>query len=359
MSKTSQVAKVYYESNGGSPITSIEQFVKTGVSNRKIGNDFYVNEVSGKSNTLGWNGFQFRQIKSDIVKFAGIEVFQGDSNRGALKDNDDFDLLIAVVKNKNIVILNGDDRSFGETRDARDGDGIFTISFECLKQMFKLKSQWQVIKELASGNIQIVDFSKDECIKLSAKDRRQIKESKGDKNKIRAIKPPEFGFSLVGTALWHRAAWICFKDKKNNFYIMGQDEGSYFCSQLPNVFKTQNITWRQALRALMPKEAGHDTPRQGEWFMVKVNDKNIPSLVDCITFNNSESNNLVLPIDHEDANWHELITYQFRISKNGTIYTRGFILRHSGHANIERDQDSWYKIVRNTAVRSVSVQGVD
>ena len=46
-----------------------------------------------------------------------------------------------------------------------------------------------------------------------------------------------------------------------------------------------------------------------------------------------------------------------RSAKNGTIYAKDGDLSHPQHDNVEFS--GWTKFIRNTAVKSVSVQGVD
>lgn len=326
-------------------LTSIDNFIKTGTPNKKDGKNFVVHAADG-----GWlSPFIMRKIESDFIQSVGFY-----SNSSKLVP----DMLVATVNKKPVIVINGDARTDGFSFNTESA----TISLECLKQMFGLTNITQVINQLVSGKIQIIDFTNDEKKELSSRDKK-IKAAGKNTNKISAIKPPEFGFTLVtagNNRYWHRAAWICLKDSDGNFYIMGQDEGSYFCSQLP-VVKEKTLTCSAALKLLTPEGANANTPRQGEWFAIKVQESDVPEVTDCVAFNDdscSITGEVCLPVDDVKSNRHELTGY-YRIAKDGTIYGHEFIISHSQHVALKSDMKSWYKIVRNTARKSVSVQGVD
>ena len=65
---------------------------------------------------------------------------------------------------------------------------------------------------------------------------------------------------------------------------------------------------------------------------------------------------LVLPIEDEHSNEHLIKSADGRI-KDGKIYSHGFILEHDYHEAIHGDV--WVTFHRNTALKSVSVEGVD
>lgn len=264
-----------------------------------------------------------------------------------------FDMLVIRTAKGNCILVSGDEGEEG--RNDTNGFGIpaLTISYRCLARMFDIKQNdyyKKVLAKLGSGEIEIVDFTKDETRKLTDAQRKQITSKK-------EVKPPELGFTLVQREryIWHRAAYICFKDKKNNYYIMGQDEGSYFCSQLPETDKKE-MTCGEALNMLAPAEATAASPRQGEWFAIKVNDKEVPPGTGHLF-----GSRICLPIDHPDSNAHTWSSvYDYRISGSGVLFVRGGRLSHSDHSDlILPDSAGWYRFVRNTARKSVSVQGVD
>lgn len=338
--------------------TSIAEFVKTRQSNFRVGgnplladnDDFYVFALSPVKSDFVIGSLYARDRAGKIFAISQREMAIG---------------LLMLVNGKPCIALDGDDNAW--EANGEWGLPAFTISFACLAQMFNINSKGRftpylrtsaVIKKIAAGDIQIVDFTQDEHRPVSKDILAKLK----DKKKKFVPKPPEFGFTLLRSsnreARWHRAAWVCLKDREGNFYIMGQDEGSYFCSQLPKVDR-KTLTCAEALRILVPKEATVDTPRQGEWFAVKVPEKAIPALKDCLAFSESDRDGQIcLPVESSDSNRHEL-TGNYRIAKDGSIYASSFDVVHEEHVPLAVTDDGWYKLVRNTARRSVSTQGVD
>lgn len=282
----------------------------------------------------------FYCVQNGQIKRARIDV------NNNLSHNRDSSYVAGCLILPNLLLLNGDEDTAYIPSDAHDYEGDkITISFECLAQMFKTDAN-KIMDRIYKEDIVIVDHSEDETKPLTAAQ----KKIRG--NKRHKLKPPEFGFTYV-SGKWHRAGWTVFKSE-GNFYIMGQDEGSYFCSQLPPCDK-KTMTIAEALRLLVPQGATLTDQRQGEWFLVKVDDKDVPGRENCIGF--SCDGEIVLPIDDPDANEHSY-RGEYRVSRDGTIFVNSGSLIHDQHEELDVPNE-WHKFLRNTAVRSVSIQGVD
>lgn len=289
------------------------------------------------------------------------------SDYSAIRDLDAKDpdgLVVSDIDGNPVVLFSGDENLFDFGEYLSSNVKYCTISFMCMYRMLLTDKQLQrkpirngqafhfVADAFAQGKLQLSSWSSDERRPLSDK-------NKSDINSKKKPQPPEFGFTLLssgGKRSWHRPAWICFRDNKKNFYIMGMDEDSYFCSMLPEIGST-TLSVKEALRLLVPTEADASTPRQGEWFVVAVNDKDVPAIEESVAFSQS-GGTLSLPVESADSNEH-VLEGVFRISKDNIIYAKGATLFHDEHQNLDISSKSWHKLVRNTARRSVSVQGVD
>ena len=62
-------------------------------------------------------------------------------------------------------------------------------------------------------------------------------------------------------------------------------------------------------------------------------------------------------MDDPDSNFHYLIGGEIRVSKDGKVYFRGGYVEHDQHRAL--NLRTWHTFYKNTAVRSVSVEGVD
>lgn len=136
--------------------------------------------------------------------------------------------------------------------------------------------------------------------------------------------------------------------------LAGQDEGSYFGVELPKKCNTVS----EAFECLIPSEVkGKKYLRQGEWFMIKVDENKIPKLTDCIAYSYyGYSSNISLPVETKDSNPHEIEANEIRISKDG-VYALDPYVEHAQHEKISGK--GWFTFYKNTALRSFSQQGVD
>ncbi len=271
-------------------------------------------------------------------------------------------------KKKRVMLLNGDaERGVKLGRALNPTCDAITISFRCLQRFFFEDDDDLAIEEfiafLDKGAIELLDYSKDNRIPLTKNEQNQLRRKNGY-GKL-AENPPENGYSLIrsdgtreGKAHWHRAASALLRCKKSGMTIlMGQDDGSYFGTELSG----QPKTLKAAYLDLMPKEVrGKPFVRQGEWFIVEVADNEVPSVKDSIC----EFTCLVLPRESDDSNRHELDEADDgRITKDGQIFARNGELRHSDHPTVELraidPEKQWVTFYCNTAKRSFSEQGVD
>jgi hypothetical protein len=114
-----------------------------------------------------------------------------------------------------------------------------------------------------------------------------------------------------------------------------------------------------AFQDLMPPEIrGKRTARrQGEWFLHSVEEKDLPEAYVTIPESSSgDGNTFILPKDDPDANDHTVYCEAARITPEG-IFALSPRVTHDQHQSISGT--GWIKFLKNTAVRSVSVEGVD
>lgn len=279
------------------------------------------------------------------------------------------DAVIAKVKGKSRLIVNAD-MSGAPGGDSWADPGRFTrfenapfISFRCLARFFyndkmgtlagERRYSREVAKLLVDGTLKIKDFTPSETIKAVKENGKYI--------------PPSSGFTLAqsypgGPRHWHRSGSVLIRDmrKGGRSYIFGQDEGTYFGCELPK--HPRNVT--EAYEVLMPKEAiGTEFLRQGEWFAVPVDKKDVPEISSDVL----SATSVVLPRESKDSNVHELGTDDadnIRVDlKTRRIYVVGYWeLLHDEHLDLStpsNKHNQWYTFYENTAIRSFSEEGVD
>lgn len=262
-----------------------------------------------------------------------------------------------------LVLLNADDGYSGGSScslvDRFNGYDMPVISFMCLAQFWDEKKVDNVVRRLAKGEVKLLSYTPDERIQFTANEKRGLKN-----HGHLGMKPPKLGFSIVGSGrgsemYWHRSGTCLFHDvKKNRHLLFGQDEGSYFGCELPGSVSTAT----EAFEMLTP-DAVKDKlfQRQGEWFAVEVAVKNVPAGLDCAFMFNSDScchnGCCFLPLERSDSHHHSVITSDGRVGKDGKLYVHNARLEHDEHSNLTLD--GWHVLYRNTAVRSVSQEGVD
>jgi len=259
-------------------------------------------------------------------------------------------------KHKHVVILNGDAEEEGwdgameenscKYPIAEDSglEAMPTVSFRCLSELTGAHVE-DVVKMLRSMELTILAYIPDQRIDLRKSDKEHLKAGKPEYK----LKPPKQGFTLLSHC-WHCSATVVLYNNKNDeTYLIGQDEGTYFGCVLPE----RVTSVEDAYECLKPPEARKgNVLRQGEWFFVPVSRKNLPSEVGCdALFEES----IIMPIDDENANRHYL--FGEGMVHEGTIYCHDPRMEHDDHATVK--PEGWYALHKNTALRSVSVDGVD
>ncbi len=278
---------------------------------------------------------------------------------------------------KRVFLLNADDAGgYGDNSPQRSLVGtderLPLVSFQCLHQM--MDSEFDSTMELlGEGRFKLLDYYPEDKKPLTTAQREQLKKAKRKYDNSEAteprnygLTPPALGYSLLRishgngyTHVWHRTGATLFEFKGaggTDYFLFGQDEGTYFGCELAGPAKTLD----EAFLKLMPDEARDrkDFLRQGEWFALPVNEKDVPSLENCVLMvDNGGDEFIYLPIITEDDNKHYLDCEEIRVSKNGVVYARKGCIRHNEHASLSLS--GWHTFCRNTAKRSVSQEGVD
>lgn len=259
---------------------------------------------------------------------------------------------------KRFVVANGDESEDGIESDhlvIEVSDTFPTLSFNCLTRLFnpKLSRQEDVspddiekcVLALAGGNLKLLDFYSDKSVDLTT---AELKAYNNDKTKLT---PPERGFTLIGRC-WHMSAIVLIHNTaKEKYYLLGQDDGSYFGVELAAPAKTIE----KAYTGLRPKGVPADAKRQGEWFVVPKKEDAVPAIEDCLATSDCH---MILPREGKESNKHEIKDSEIRVGSDGKIYARGGSIEHDEHPEINLGA-GWVTFLKNTAVRSVSVKGVD
>lgn len=265
---------------------------------------------------------------------------------------------------KNPVILNGDDEDMegGEVCNLvwdmlSYKEEFPTISFACLSRLLDLGNEKDLCKIFSSGRLQILDYIPDSMRDLTEKEKKKVKDYKSKMPKRR-------GFTRIGgidSGRWHRSSTVLIQDTKNKkTFLLGQDEGTYFGVELKGSPKTV----KEAFEDLVPEEVKgkKGVLRQGEWFAIRVDKKEVPEKKDCVLLFQSgrEDESPFLPIeDDEESNPHYIYSDDGRVSKKGELFVKGVTtLGHEEHSDLIL-VGGWWTFIKNTAVRSVSQEGVD
>jgi len=220
------------------------------------------------------------------------------------------------------------------------------VSFSALTHFYGDNIQ-KVHSALGKGKLRLLDYTPDERIKYTDKEKRERRKKKPN------LTPPKIGFSATRSG-WHRSGFCLFYDESKKICLLsGQDEGSYFIVELPSKVDTID----QAMDVLIPKEARvPGTIRQGEWFFVPCKADDVPLLHDTILLIDA-IDGVHLPLDDIDSNRHIIETSDGRVGKDGRLYLYDPLVSHDEHETV--NFDGWCYVVKNTAVRSYSESGVD
>lgn len=267
-------------------------------------------------------------------------LFAVEKNSLVRQDFQRRDLSLVTTTKGRTVLNDGDDQTEIEN------PNIPTISYLCVAQLMRPPGSRKPLRRedsfnaFCKGEIKVVDFTLDTTCKS---------------------KPKEKGFTKIKTwddqSNWHRASTILLR-YKNESWLVGQDEGTYFGVVLADHPQTISA----AFESLIPKELRKkkDIQRQGEWFLVPVKEQKVP-VVEFVT----GAENTLLPKTEADSNSHSLVADKIRICGQhcekgltpGQVFACNGGIYHNEHEKV--DYSGWVTFVRNTALRSVSQEGVD
>lgn len=264
------------------------------------------------------------------------------------REKNDFLAAVEVfIKGKRNLLLNADSGA----NDFVAGTNISapSVSFACISRLFSgvdtRRKYKEAIGKIGSGKVLVLDFRPDSRIRLSMKETRAARHGM-------KLRPPAPGYTMLGHE-WHRPSTVLLGDVKTGIcYLLGQDENQYFGVQLAGKVKTVD----EAMIDLQPPEIrGKKFQRQGEWFIVPV--KNEPRIPKALGNIEIAGEKLILKRESPQSNPHHIIANDVRFTASGEVYTQDLDMEHDQHDTVS--QSGWAKIVRNTAVRSVSEDGVD
>ncbi len=281
-------------------------------------------------------------------------------------------------------ILNADTGDFENLCGIKQFQNYPQISFSCVAKLFdktlRDKDQINMLhvkKHIHKLNIlQLVDYNCEQIKQLTDADRKLINRKKH--NNIIA----QAGYSLIlreNRYIFHQAPTVVFKihignyryilqnqleldkyiSQQDLFIIFGQDEGTYFVSAfIPDI---QITSVADAFVALIPTEIRNrkDIRRQGEWFIVPVEEHEVPTIQESMCL----ANNIKLPIVNKNSNFHSINSDSYDCQEiiisreNNKIYAKNAYLEHDEHATVEIKD--WATFMHNTEVFSFSMHGVD
>jgi hypothetical protein len=225
----------------------------------------------------------------------------------------------------------------------------FTISFNCLSRFFSNNYKSEVKQKELDHLLNIFEENKIKVINYC----NEIYTKKKPKNII--------GYTFLRNG-WHRPATALLEYLPEEYQIiMGQDEGSYFACELPKGSNCKTI--EDAFVSLMPEEIRNKkgVKRQGEWFLVPVAKKELPTVQE-ITLKITNENKLEevsLLRDFSTSSHHFVHSKIYLIDKNCVLYAYFPTIRHENQEHESVFLRGWAKFLRNTAVRSFSEEGVD
>lgn len=216
----------------------------------------------------------------------------------------------------------------------------------------------KTLKDVRSGVIRVVDYTTDHTLPLSTSEKNLLKMKKENQKESSVVK--RRGYTLVN-GQWHQSGYVLFyNSKKDETYLVGQDEGTYFGVILPQEARFVGTVY-DALEALKPEEvrSAKEFQRQGEWFVLDQETRTLPTEEESIVFttNYTDPNYDFVLEKEKDGNPHHVCCADFIIGKDGYVYARHGCISHDEHEPL--DFEGWVKILKNTAVTSYSQNGVD
>lgn len=329
--------------------TTIEEFVQQGVVAERTWHGLPIINIFNYAYTASKNEYTFEPIHD----------YRFYSTNPSYEHSEYLPPILALDDVYGTLLINADSQIDTGNRDVDIPKEFFNlpvVSFLCMAKITNIidinarKLEEKHIITLAK-NIKMVDYVPQEIKELSAKERG-----------ISSARLPKYNGDYTieyqnGKRVWHKPSKCLFKCN-NTYYVMGRDEGTYFACELPPV-TGYYMNVKHGFDALVPSEAKgkKGVIRQGEWFAIPVREQEVPKIGPDIIFNSF----LPLPIEDTQSNIHSLETnnmFHIRV-KDGVFYAKNWSLEHDDHDFIEGKTGIWYKFARNTAIRSVSQEGVD
>lgn len=267
--------------------------------------------------------------------------------------------VIVKHKNKNIIILNAD---FGETYQLVldcENKGFPTVSFACLSRFYVNTNHdsnnniLDIAKKITSGKLRLVDYNPEDYKQVSNEQNKKYYKWIKDKIDVgpNPIKCPA-GYSILDDGYHiklHKPSSCLFREnlKSGSSFLLGMDENQYFGCELP--IHPKNM--QEAFTCLIPKDIRKkEYYRQGEWFIIETS--KMPQLHEL----NLIACSFDLPVDDINSNSH-CVSCAYGGIKDNIIYAQNPTIEHPEHQALNLHGN--YYFVKNTAVRSVSQDGVD
>lgn len=226
-------------------------------------------------------------------------------------------------------------------------------SFNCLSRFYGSNFD-NVIDKINEKKLILIDYTLNERIYYTeAQLHKKLKD-----NIAFSSKPPQLGFTAMSNS-WHRSGSVLFYDiETNTSIILGQDEEFYFGSEIKG--KVKSVT--DAFEKLAPKEIKDKKYlRQGEWFLVGINSKDLPLQKDVVLnfgSRNHSAQNVYLPLEHKNSNKHSITSISSGMVDNkGRLFFKDIELSHEEHCSVSFK--GWCTVYKNNAIRSFSEEGVD
>jgi hypothetical protein len=210
---------------------------------------------------------------------------------------------------------------------------------------------------LQTGQLQLIAFVGDSELPTTAGERKVWQEYNlaQSKTSIQLPLPPipagKVGFTIIGSGTdmkWHRAGTCLFADNKGVCYLTSQDENTYFGVELFG----HPTSIKEAFADLTPADArDRKFTRQGEWFVIPV--KKGPDYWGKSVLGEAT----VFVLSRELNGNQHTITAEAIVITPDAVYAKKGAIEHNQHHKVEFD--GWVIFRKNTAIRSVSVEGVD
>ncbi len=369
-------------------ITKLQTFLKTGKCNHKIGENLLCVDLDGHAVCItpagqvymgtrihscqtadGRRPYYFRHPLCDVINGVAMSYIPNGQ------------LLISPKKKRAFTcLINGDDGGdFGHESSYYAGPIISpdqpTMSFACLGLFWGVspdKSADHAQHALCENKVELIDYTADQNVSFTdAEMRKYVKHNpEGHRDKVHtAVQKAglyKMGFTAVYCyeekvmARWHSPGYCLVRIPGKKYVLLGVDDDQYFGVTLP----APATTVKEALKLLVPEEIrGKKHWRQGEWFLTRVNERDLPSVAECLVTDDGDDfgrhMSFILPRLTADDNPHKVHCFGgWRIGTDGSVYMENPEIHHDQHEYLSPPY-GWYRAWRNTALESFSVDGVD